>query len=61
MYRSINRVNREYAMRNPTPTKANIRADDLACKSRTQAMMRRAPERNNANAKVNEFTIYLVE
>jgi hypothetical protein len=48
-------------MRSPTPTKAKICADDLACRSRTQATMRRVPERNNANAKVNEFTIYLVE
>jgi hypothetical protein len=48
-------------MRNPTPTKPNIREDDLAFRSRTQATMRSAPERNNANAKVNEFTIYLVE
>jgi hypothetical protein len=48
-------------MRNPTPTKPNIRADDLSRKSWTQATMRKAPERNNANAKVNEFTIYLVE
>jgi hypothetical protein len=61
IYRSINKTNREYAIRNPTPTKPNIRADDRACINRTQATMRRAPERNNANAKVKEFTIYLVE
>ena len=54
-------MNREYATRNPTPAKPNIRADDRACINWTQATMRRAPERNNANAKVNEFTIYLVE
>jgi hypothetical protein len=57
----MNRMNKEYAMRNPTPAKPNIRADGLCCRNWTQATMRKTLERNNANAKVNELTIYLVE
>jgi hypothetical protein len=54
-------MNREYAIRKPMPANPKRRADDLFCRSLKHAMIRNTPERNKANANVNELMIYLVE